>query len=126
MGFLVAAIGLLGWDRGLWSGWFPVVVFSPFVVDASATLIRRIIRREAVWQAHRSHYYQRQVLMGWTHRQLAFAEYLLMLVSAFVALLALDLDAHRAMVPIAALGLLYAGLMVAIDLRYWRRETADA
>jgi len=126
MGFLVAAIGLLGWDRGVWGGWFPVVVFSPFVVDASSTLIRRIIRREPVWQAHRSHYYQRQVLMGWTHRQLALAEYLLMLVSAFVALLALDLDANQAMVPIGALGLLYVGLMVGIDLRCSRREVADA
>jgi hypothetical protein len=95
-------------------------------VDASSTLIRRIIRREPVWQAHRSHYYQRQVLMGWTHRQLALAEYLLMFVSAFVALLALDLDAHQAMVPMGALGLLYVGLMVAIDLRCSRREVADA
>lgn len=125
-GFLVAAIGLLGWDRGVWSGWFPAVVFSPFVLDASATLVRRIIRGEKVWQAHRSHYYQRQVLMGWTHRQLALAEYLLMVASASVALLALDLEGREAAVLIGILGSLYLCLMLAIDVRYSRREAVDA
>ena len=41
LGFLAAALGVLGWDRGLWPLWFPVVVFAPFVVDASVTLLRR-------------------------------------------------------------------------------------
>jgi len=126
MGFVVAAIGLLGWDRGVWSGWFPVLVFSPFVVDASVTLMRRMIRREYVWRAHRNHYYQRQVLMGWSHRRLALAEYLLMLASALVALLALELEDREAAVSMGILGSLYLGLMLAVDVRYARREAVDA
>lgn len=75
LGFLSAAVGLAGWQRDLWPLWFPLLVFSPFVVDASVTLARRLLRGEKVWQAHREHYYQRLVRMGWGHRGTALAEY---------------------------------------------------
>jgi UDP-GlcNAc:undecaprenyl-phosphate GlcNAc-1-phosphate transferase len=78
LGYLAAALGLAGWGAGLWSWAFPVLVFSPFIVDAGLTLTRRGIAGEKVWQAHRSHYYQRLVLMGWSHRRLALVEYGLM------------------------------------------------
>ena len=78
-GFSPARLGLIGWRDGLWPLWFPVVVFAPFVVDASVTLARRALAGERVWEAHRSHYYQRLVLIGWSHRRTAFAEYGLML-----------------------------------------------
>ncbi len=48
LGFLAAAVGALGWHDGLWPLWFPVVVFAPFVVDASVTLVRRAVRGERV------------------------------------------------------------------------------
>jgi UDP-N-acetylmuramyl pentapeptide phosphotransferase/UDP-N-acetylglucosamine-1-phosphate transferase len=35
LGFLAASFGLVGWARGLWPAWFPLLVFSPFVVDAT-------------------------------------------------------------------------------------------
>lgn len=37
-----------------------------YVADATITLGRRLIRRERVWEAHRSHYYQRALDQGWT------------------------------------------------------------
>ena len=78
LGFLAAAFGLMGWRAGYWPVWFPVLVFSPFILDASVTLIKRLLRGEKVWQAHREHYYQRLVQMGWGHRRTALAEYVLM------------------------------------------------
>jgi len=33
--------------------------FAPFLIDATATLVRRVYRRERLTQAHRSHLYQR-------------------------------------------------------------------
>ena len=59
--------------------WVPVLVFSPFIVDATVTLLRRLLRGERVWRAHREHYYQRLVLAGWSHRKTVLAEYCLML-----------------------------------------------
>ena len=78
LGFLAATLGLLGWQHGDWPIWFPGLVFAPFILDASVTLMKRLLRREKVWQAHREHYYQRLVQMGWGHRNTALFEYGLM------------------------------------------------
>jgi UDP-N-acetylmuramyl pentapeptide phosphotransferase/UDP-N-acetylglucosamine-1-phosphate transferase len=69
LGFLAGALGALGVYRDLVPVWFPFVVFAPFFVDATVTLLRRMLRGERFWQAHREHYYQRLVQMGWGHRR---------------------------------------------------------
>lgn len=85
LGFLAAALGLEGIHRGAWEAWFPIVVFSPFIVDASVTLFRRVARRERVWQAHREHYYQRMVRFGMGHRNTALFWYAAMIGSGLTA-----------------------------------------
>jgi UDP-GlcNAc:undecaprenyl-phosphate/decaprenyl-phosphate GlcNAc-1-phosphate transferase len=67
LGFLAAAIGLAGVLHGLWEPWFPVLVFLPFIADATVTLLRRAGRRERWWEGHRSHYYQRLHQLGAGH-----------------------------------------------------------
>ena len=79
LGFLAAAMGLWGWRQGHWPEWFPLLVFSPFVVDASVTLLKRLLCRKKIWMAHREHYYQRLVQIGWGHRNVALLAYALML-----------------------------------------------
>ncbi len=86
LGFLAAGLGLIGWRDGVWSLWFPVLVFSPFIIDASVTLLKRIARGERFWKAHREHWYQRLILSGWSHRKTALAEYGLMCVCGTGAL----------------------------------------
>ena len=119
LGFLAAALGLQGWRVGSWPLWFPLVVFAPFVVDASVTLARRALRRERFWQAHRSHYYQRLVLSGWSHRQTALAEYGLMLVGAVAAVVALRQSAPVQSLIFAALIVVYLLAALTVDRR-WR------
>jgi UDP-N-acetylmuramyl pentapeptide phosphotransferase/UDP-N-acetylglucosamine-1-phosphate transferase len=68
LGFLAAALGVAGVVRGTWPAWFPLVVFAPFVLDATLTLARRALRGERVWRAHRTHYYQRLHALGAGHR----------------------------------------------------------
>ena len=87
LGFLAGALGILGWRNDIWPLWFPVLVFGPFIADATVTLLRRLIRGARVWQAHREHYYQRMVLMGLGHRGAAYVLYALMLGCAIAALL---------------------------------------
>lgn len=82
LGFLAASLGMYGWATGVWPWTFPLLAFSPFLVDASLTLMRRGLRGERVWLAHREHYYQRLVRMGWSRRRLITAEYLLMAAAA--------------------------------------------
>ncbi len=90
LGFLAGSIGMYGYFSTLWPVWFPLLVFSPFIIDATVTLIKRQIAGEKVWQAHRSHYYQRLVQMGWGHRKTALAEYILMLSVASTAIFLLN------------------------------------
>lgn len=67
LGFLAAVFGIEGWRLGSWPAWFPLLVFLPFVADASATLLRRAAGRQRIWEAHRDHYYQRLVRLGFGH-----------------------------------------------------------
>lgn len=118
LGFLAAAIGILGVQRGIWSWPFPLLVFSPFVADASVTLVRRVLKRENVGQAHRSHYYQRVVMMGATHRQLAWAAYGLMLAMAALAF-AHHFRPELSNWPILVAASLHLAVFLGIDYR-WR------
>lgn len=86
LGFLAAGLGWLGWRDGFWPPVFPLLVFSPFIVDATVTLLIRLLRGERIWQAHHDHYYQRLVRMGVSHRRLALLEYVVMLSTALSGL----------------------------------------
>jgi UDP-N-acetylmuramyl pentapeptide phosphotransferase/UDP-N-acetylglucosamine-1-phosphate transferase len=98
--------------------WFPVLVFSPFIVDASVTLVKRLLRGEKVWQAHREHYYQRLVQMGWGHRNTAIAEYVLMLAVGASAILLLNKSMSVIVSTLVLWILLYVWLMRMIDKRW--------
>ncbi len=117
LGFLAGALGLHGAILGAWPAWFPVVVFSPFIVDASVTLTRRVLRGEPFWRAHRSHYYQRLVLGGWTRRALALRGYALMLAAGLSALLALGSGGQVRFGIILVWAGAYALLFLAIERR---------
>jgi UDP-N-acetylmuramyl pentapeptide phosphotransferase/UDP-N-acetylglucosamine-1-phosphate transferase len=126
LGFLAAAVGILGWRvYALWPWWFPAVVFSPFAVDATVTLARRAARREPVWRAHRDHYYQRLVRMGWSHRRTALAEYALMLACALAALALREAEQRAQVLALGALAAAYVLIMALVD-RAWRLKQAGA
>jgi Fuc2NAc and GlcNAc transferase len=50
---------------------------APFLLDATVTLLRRLLRGERWYDAHRSHAYQRAVQSGFSHRQVTSAVVLL-------------------------------------------------
>lgn len=85
LGFL-AALLLLWADRaGFFPLWLGAVVFSPFIVDATWTVIRRTLRGQKPWQAHREHFYQRLVRLGWGHKRTVLWSYALMLKCSLIA-----------------------------------------
>ena len=88
LGFLVALF-LLWAERGaLFPLWLGVLVFSPFIVDATWTVIRRAALGRKPWAAHREHFYQRLVGQGWSHRRTTLWAYALMLKCSLLAVLA--------------------------------------
>jgi UDP-N-acetylmuramyl pentapeptide phosphotransferase/UDP-N-acetylglucosamine-1-phosphate transferase len=87
LGFLAGTLMILGVRDGIFELWVPIMIFSPFIMDATVTLIRRALRRKRIWEGHREHYYQRLVLSGWSHRKAVLAEYGLMFLCGGLALL---------------------------------------
>ncbi len=117
LGFLAGAFGLAGWTDGVWPLWFPVLVFSPFIVDATATLAMRIARGDRPWQAHRDHAYQRMVAGGFGHRATALSWYALMLGCAASAHLALRSDASLQPWLLGSWAVIYGVLLTMIRVR---------
>lgn len=126
LGFLAAAFGLIGWQQRDWTWWFPLLVFSPFIVDASVTLARRLLGRERVWEAHRDHYYQRLVQMGWGHCRTALAEYALMLACGTAALFALGAPIAGQIAVLVTAGTLYIALITAVTHEWTEFKNGSA
>ncbi len=53
--------------------WCWLVLLGVFIVDATVTLIRRLLRRELLYKAHRSHAYQQASREFRTHRSVTIA-----------------------------------------------------
>jgi UDP-N-acetylmuramyl pentapeptide phosphotransferase/UDP-N-acetylglucosamine-1-phosphate transferase len=124
LGCLAAVLDIAGWQRGDWPWWFGLVIFSPFVVDASLTLARRLLRGAKVWQAHREHYYQRLVQSGWGHRKTAYAEYALMLACSGIAIVGMRQEVTAQAAVLAAVALIYAVFAVVLETYFSRHAQA--
>lgn len=73
MGFMLGVLGLLAYRRGDVSpvGWG--LLLGVFIVDATLTLLRRLLRGERLGTAHKSHAYQRAVQAGLSHARVVEA-----------------------------------------------------
>lgn len=86
LGFTFAALPLMAADEK-WPD-SPLLFFAAvsfiwfFLFDTVFTFIRRVLRRERVWTAHREHLYQRMTLDGMTHDSVT------LIYSSFTALVA--------------------------------------
>lgn len=69
LGFAVLLMIAVLWSLGnipIWSG---VLAAAMMWIDATVTLVRRTMRGQRPWVAHRSHVYQHLVQGDWSHRQ---------------------------------------------------------
>jgi Fuc2NAc and GlcNAc transferase len=73
LGFVFAAVAFWTASAGaqVFAAW--LIFLGTFVVDAGVTLCRRLMRRERVWEAHRSHAYQRLSRHLGAHRPVTLA-----------------------------------------------------
>ncbi len=126
LGFLAGGLGVIGWRNDAWPLWFPLLVFAPFIGDATVTLIRRLVRGERVWQAHREHYYQRMVRMGLGHAGTAIVAYAAMLLCALAALFGRNEPPALQAAVFFGMTALLAGLAVWVDVRWARHRRGTA
>jgi len=95
------------------------------VADVTATLLKRARRGERLSQAHRSHYYQRLVQMGWGHHNTALAEYALMLLAGVSALWGIGLVYWGQGCLLLSWGMVYLALMALVDKRWHEYQSAE-
>jgi len=65
LGFLLGYLILALAGHGAWAA--AAILPLYYLGDATLTLIRRLLRRERVWRAHREHFYQQAVQRGLGH-----------------------------------------------------------
>lgn len=74
IGFLLACVPFMPEARPV-----PIelvgVALSLFILDGTVTLLRRVARGERWFEAHRTHYYQRPVAAGMSHRTVTLVAY---------------------------------------------------
>jgi UDP-N-acetylmuramyl pentapeptide phosphotransferase/UDP-N-acetylglucosamine-1-phosphate transferase len=102
---------------GLLIGWLLVAVASRghltaalllplyYLADATITLGRRLIRREKVWQAHRTHFYQRALDRGLTVHEVVARVFAANIVLVALALVTVLFPGISATITAMALGI---------------------
>jgi UDP-N-acetylmuramyl pentapeptide phosphotransferase/UDP-N-acetylglucosamine-1-phosphate transferase len=113
---------LLGWLllQLAGSGHVAAALMLPlyYFADATITLMRRIAAREPVWQAHRTHFYQRATDNGFTVPQIVARVFLVNLVLAALALASIAArDGRVSLLMLAASAAVVAWLLVAFSRR---------
>lgn len=88
--------------------------------DAGVTLIRRALRGEPFWVAHRSHFYQRAVMLGFKPPEVTLRVFLLCCLLGALGVTALETDSLAGDLILLAAGLLATGLL----LRHFERGPA--
>ncbi len=71
LGFTFAVLPVIAAQRNNRLAAAGMILVWPFVFDSVFTLLRRLSKGENIFQAHRSHLYQRLVQNGWTHGQVS-------------------------------------------------------
>ncbi|KUJ84468.1 glycosyl transferase [Microbulbifer flavimaris] len=85
LGLAAFAISLYGWLEGVFGLLVPLIAFSPFWLDATVTLARRVLSGQRWWEAHREHWYQRAALRFGVRRAL-LVEFTVMGLASVMAL----------------------------------------
>lgn len=86
LGFSFAVLPLLGHGKGSFEGdwlWIGIIFVWFFVFDSVLTLLKRLVKGEKIWQAHRQHIYQTLVISGFSH---AFVTLFYGILSAFLVI----------------------------------------
>lgn len=114
LGLLAASLSLWADRHAIFPLWVSVLVFSPFIVDATVTLVLRVRRRERIWEAHRTHFYQRLARLGWGHRRTVLWEYVLMVACAVSGVVAVLVPAPVQWLLLCAWVVAYTMLMLVV------------
>jgi UDP-N-acetylmuramyl pentapeptide phosphotransferase/UDP-N-acetylglucosamine-1-phosphate transferase len=88
-----------------------------YLADATLTLLRRLSRRERVWVAHRSHFYQRATDNGWSVLRIVGNVFALNVLLAMLAIVSAMVASHWLHAATLAAGAVAVALVLARFVR---------
>jgi UDP-N-acetylmuramyl pentapeptide phosphotransferase/UDP-N-acetylglucosamine-1-phosphate transferase len=107
---------LLGWLMLMLAGqgYLAAAVLLPlyYLADATVTLVRRIVRREKVWQAHRMHFYQIATARGFTVTEVIGRVLFVNVMLVGLALISVVEPEPLVDVPLVVLGAAFVGWLL--------------
>lgn len=117
LGFAFAALAVMAaeYDVSRTSLWVMPLLFFNFIYDTSFTFFRRVLAREQVTQAHRSHLYQLFNQLGYTHTSVSVFHFAVAGLQGLGALWLISLETpNRALVflPFLAFQIVYTAVVV--------------
>ena len=115
LGFLVAVFSLWANVESIFPLWIGVLIFSPFIVDATITILHRGICGEKIWRPHKKHYYQRLVEYGWGHRKTVLWEYVIMALCGISAILATNASYDLQKIIVIAWSIIYGVIVFFVE-----------
>ena len=125
LGLLAGLVILQAHVEGVLPVWLGLLVFSPFIVDASITLVTRVLRGDRFWMPHKTHYYQKVVQLDWGHRRTVLAEYGLMMACSATAVIAAGMTIRFQGFIIVAWTVIYVVLMRLVHGAERRKERTN-
>lgn len=111
LGFVLGVLALATSAEGLLNLWVWLILLAVFITDATVTLLRRLLRGERWYEAHRTHAYQHAAHRLGSHRNVTLA------IGAINVLWLLPLAGMAAMRPTLGLwlvGIAYIPLIVLV------------
>lgn len=108
----------------------PVLILSSLYLDAGLTVVNRLLKRERLFQPHRTHYYQRLLQIGLNHKQVTLLEYLVTVLLGVSALV--YLEAGEWFAPLMTAAWVVAFTLAILKIRglerggrmFWERRVA--
>lgn len=98
-----------------------VLLFAVFIGDAGYTLVRRALKGERFWQAHKEHLYQRATQSGLTHSSVTVMVLLVSMIMSVLASLEMGRSGPRGLWLLLSLAVLL-GAMLLVKKRETRRQ----
>jgi UDP-N-acetylmuramyl pentapeptide phosphotransferase/UDP-N-acetylglucosamine-1-phosphate transferase len=118
LGFSFAVLPLLANPTDLAMLLAAILFLWPFLFDTTFTFFRRLLRGEPVFQAHRSHLYQRLVIAGCSHNTVTSLYLLLAATGTVLVIVFHPFQVKGIWVPLGTVTL----LALALWLFVWRQE----
>jgi len=108
LGFIFGAFAVYGIQTAVIDLASAILVMAVFIVDATLTLVARVIRGERWYTAHNQHVYQRLIVQEWSHSQVLMAYQALNMLVVLPAIVLVNMYPQFAM-PTTAITLILLG-----------------